>query len=77
MKGFSERNTGRMVAFRREYPCLCPSILPQAVAEIDSIDIAQDVCQMSLQLPWGHNLMLMEKISDGRVCSSMLDERRL
>lgn len=64
MKGFSERNIGRMVAFHREYPCLCPSILPQAVAKIDSIDIPQDVCQMSLQLPWGHNLLLMEKIKE-------------
>ena len=46
IKGFSERNLGRMLAFYREYTQF--SILPQAVAK----------------LPWGHNILLIEKIKD-------------
>ncbi len=46
LKGYSERNLGRMLAFYREYPE--DSILPQAVAK----------------LPWGHNILLIEKIKD-------------
>lgn len=46
LKGFSERNLGRMLAFYREYPD--KSILPQLVAK----------------LPWGHNILLIEKIKD-------------
>lgn len=46
LKGYSERNLGRMLAFYREYPD--NSILPQAVAK----------------LPWGHNILLIEKIKD-------------
>lgn len=44
LKGYSERNLGRMLAFYREYPAR--SILPQLVAK----------------LPWGHNILLIEKI---------------
>ena len=44
LKGYSERNLGRMLAFYREYPN--DSILPQLVAK----------------LPWGHNILLIEKI---------------
>lgn len=44
IKGFSERNLGRMLAFYREYPE--NGILPQLVAK----------------LPWGHNILLIEKI---------------
>lgn len=46
IKGFSERNLGRMLAFYREYTQL--PILPRAVAK----------------LPWGHNILLIEKIKD-------------
>ncbi|HSJ67851.1 MAG TPA: PDDEXK nuclease domain-containing protein [Anditalea sp.] len=44
LKGYSERNLGRMLAFYREYPD--KTILPQLVAK----------------LPWGHNILLIEKI---------------
>jgi predicted nuclease of restriction endonuclease-like (RecB) superfamily len=44
VKGYSERNLGRMLAFFREYPDAL--ILPQLVAK----------------LPWGHNILLIEKI---------------
>ena len=36
VKGFSERNIGRMIAFYREYQNLGISILPQAVAKLES-----------------------------------------
>lgn len=46
LKGFSERNLGRMLAFYREYSD--NSNLPQLVAK----------------LPWGHNILLIEKIKE-------------
>ena len=46
LKGYSERNLGRMLAFHKEYPD--KTILPQLVAK----------------LPWGHNILLMEKEKD-------------
>ncbi|MCP5051653.1 MAG: DUF1016 domain-containing protein [bacterium] len=70
IKGFSERNIGRMKAFYREYIGLDlllpqinnekrkPSILPQPVAKLDKI------LSLITELPWGHNSLLMEKIKD-------------
>lgn len=55
MKGFSERNLGRMLAFYRAYHE--HSILPQAVAK----------------LPWGHNILLMEKIKDKQARAWYMD----
>lgn len=49
LKGFSERNLSRMLAFYKEYQE--GEILPQPVAK----------------LPWGHNILLMEKIKDKEV----------
>lgn len=46
LRGYSERNLGRMLAFYKEYSD--KSILPQLVAK----------------LPWGHNILLMEKVKD-------------
>ena len=46
LKGYSERNLGRMLAFYKEYSD--KSILPQPVAK----------------LPWGHNIILIEKEKD-------------
>lgn len=57
MKGFSERNLGRMLAFYREYR-LSP-ILPQPVAKSDSTTE-----QLIYQIPWGHHIMLIEKIKN-------------
>lgn len=62
IKGFSPRNIARMVAFYREYPeadqamssdLTGDEILPQAVAKIEAL---------IFQLPWGHNILLIEKI---------------
>lgn len=73
IKGFSTRNIGRMIAFYREYPnadrrvesklSMPPesashqsgSFLPQAVAKIETL---------IFQLPWGHNILLIEKVKD-------------
>jgi predicted nuclease of restriction endonuclease-like (RecB) superfamily len=52
MKGFSERNLGYMLRFSKEY-----SILQQAVAKLD-------YKQLLLSIPWGHNIILIEKIKD-------------
>jgi len=89
VKGFSERNLKRMVAFFREYSTLLPigprvvaqlndgrrkgplsvaqlpspssngAILPQTVAKLDSAEKAQ---RLVAQLPWAHNVLLMQAI---------------
>ena len=55
LKGFSERNIGRMIAFYRDYP-EPSSILPQPVAEIAS--------SLLWSVPWAHHVILMDKVSD-------------
>jgi predicted nuclease of restriction endonuclease-like (RecB) superfamily len=84
VKGFSERNIGRMIAFYRAYPTL-GSILPQAVAKsqpaekVSVIKVPQPVAKLPdnysseilqplvARIPWGHNILLMEKIKDLKV----------
>jgi predicted nuclease of restriction endonuclease-like (RecB) superfamily len=73
LKGFSERNIGRMIAFYRSY-AVNPVILPQPVAKLEpSLEppaaINQNPCprivqDLLAQIPWGHNILLMEKIKD-------------
>ena len=36
------------------------TILPQAVAELDGVDLPQAVAE----IPWGHNIWILEKIKD-------------
>ncbi len=48
VKGFSERNIGRMIAFYREYPEI-QTILPQAVAKLPNQTLLYNI-------PWGHHL---------------------
>jgi predicted nuclease of restriction endonuclease-like (RecB) superfamily len=67
VKGFSERNIGRMIAFFRAYPDPA-AILPQPVAKLSdkhggtpSASLTQ---QLVAELPWGHNIVLMEKVKD-------------
>jgi predicted nuclease of restriction endonuclease-like (RecB) superfamily len=55
VKGFSERNLGRMLKFRKEYAD--SSILPQAVAKLDYRN-------KLFSIPWGHNILLIEKVKD-------------
>jgi predicted nuclease of restriction endonuclease-like (RecB) superfamily len=72
VKGFSERNIKRMLALYREYPPA--AFVPQAVAQITaSVKVPKVVAQTSSQdvlqhlvakIPWGHNILLMEKVKD-------------
>jgi len=69
LKGFSERNLGRMLAFYKEYQE--DTILPQAVAKLPDEQILQqgsvNLLQIAASLPWGHNTLLMEKIKDKEI----------
>lgn len=68
LKGFSERNIGRMIAFYREYPD--PSaFLPQPAAKISSpVKMPQPAAKLGTALlwaiPWFHHIVLMEKVKD-------------
>ena len=81
VKGFSERNIGRMIAFYREYPDL-DAILPTALAKLGPASPSGDILpttsakmsasdatvpkgqRLVAQLPWAHNVLLMQKIKD-------------
>jgi len=61
VKGFSERNLGRMLSFYRSYApgSETGGILPQPVAK--SEDVRES---LQARIPWGHNILLIEKIKD-------------
>lgn len=67
LRGFSERNMGRMKAFFAEY-----RFLPQAGAklkghEVDDANLPQtgaELAEWALQLPWRTNILLIEKVKD-------------
>lgn len=69
VKGFSERNLGRMVAFFRAYPDP-EQILPQAVAKFDenrqAPQSSRAVASSELlwHIPWGHHALLLEKVKE-------------
>ena len=63
IKGFSERNIGRMIAFYREYSDL-EVILPQVVAKTSETPEPVAAKDLMSQIPWGHHMLLMEKIKD-------------
>jgi predicted nuclease of restriction endonuclease-like (RecB) superfamily len=77
VKGFSERNIGYMIRFAREYST--PSILQQPVAKLAGIgspmkktpaaaspekNETPNVQELLAQIPWGHNILLMERVKD-------------
>lgn len=67
VKGFFERNIKRMLAFYREYASV--DFVPQAVAQIEATEkvpqaVALFSCDVLLALPWGHHLLLIEKLKD-------------
>jgi len=75
-KGFSERNLKRMLAFYREYhETIWPDgeLVPQAVAPAVCNGGAEKVPQavalteaaLLASVPWGHHLLLMERVKDG------------
>lgn len=76
IKGFSTRNMKRMKAFYKEYPVLPEMIekdqvpenkenikVPQAVAQFPD-HLMQDLQKHAMQIPWGHNIILIEKVKD-------------
>jgi predicted nuclease of restriction endonuclease-like (RecB) superfamily len=70
LKGFSERNIGYMIRFAREYDASV--ILQQLAAKLpvptnDTKNLVQTgvptiVQELLARIPWGHNVLLMEKI---------------
>jgi len=81
IKGFSERNIGRMIAFFRAYPGMNEILpqpvaklgqklkqgltdLPQAVAKTQRTGEIEHLIQRVSKIPWGHNILLLEKIKD-------------
>ncbi|HOT75930.1 MAG TPA: PDDEXK nuclease domain-containing protein [Candidatus Wallbacteria bacterium] len=67
IKGFSERNLGRMLAFYRAYEDL-DIILPQPVAKMrKGSKVPQPVAKIRdllLNVQWGHHALLLEKVKD-------------
>lgn len=68
LKGFSERNMDRMIAFYRSYPNPA-DFSPQAVAKLPAPEkVPQAVAQLPDSLlwtvPWAHHVILMEKVKD-------------
>lgn len=80
LKGFSERNIDRMIAFYRAYPDPA-GVSPPAVAKLPPLDeMPQPVAKSSAQfvqgglaqtpdsllwsVPWAHHVVLMEKVKD-------------
>jgi predicted nuclease of restriction endonuclease-like (RecB) superfamily len=72
VKGFSERNLKLMTQFHREYPQLS-EIGQQPVAQLQTDKVSEPIelaasgdlrlgQQLVAQLPWGHNVVLMQKV---------------
>ena len=72
LKGFSERNIKRMLAFHREYPVLAPPVLvkvPPPVAQSPAVSkvpppVALLPDSVIWSVPWAHHLTLLEKVKD-------------
>lgn len=79
VKGFSERNIGYMIRFFREYgepPILqqpaaklpkeqvAPTIVPQAVAQLQNLTTSTIFVHLAFGIPWFHHVILIEKIKD-------------
>ena len=79
VKGFSERNIGRMIAFFRAYPdptTILPqpvakltrsTILPNAVAKLDKTvptELPDIAVSILGSIPWAHHVTLIEKVKD-------------
>lgn len=68
VKGFSERNIKRMLQFFGEYPTLF-SIGPRPVAQLPAaepaaVGVGAEGQRLVAQLPWAHNVLLMQKVKD-------------
>ncbi len=67
VKGFSERNLKRMLAFYRTYAALNAKV-PQAAAQLP-ISAQEQIMALPLEellwhIPWGHHALLLEKVKD-------------
>lgn len=62
LAGFSPRNLWRMRAFYEAWPS-STKLLPQAVAETGRRPEPGDLPQLVAETPWGHNIMLLEKLA--------------
>ncbi len=62
LKGFSERNLDRMIAFYKEYPD-ASIISPPLVAKLGSAN-KQPFEAVFWAIPWTHHIMLIEKIKN-------------
>jgi len=58
LKGFSERNIKFMVQFYKEYSCDESSNGKQSVSQLKKIK------EIVFMIPWGQNILLMQKIKD-------------
>ncbi len=68
LKGFSERNINRMLAFYRAYPS-SEAIMPQLAAQLPtSLKLPQPAAKIQSSLlfsiPWFHHIILLEKVKD-------------
>ena len=68
VKGFSERNLLFMVQFYKEYDTE-NLIVKQVVSQLENTDNAKSefMKQAVSQIPWGHNILLMQKIKDKQI----------
>jgi predicted nuclease of restriction endonuclease-like (RecB) superfamily len=60
VKGFSERNIKFMVQFYKEYGA-------DAVIGKQHVSQFEDMKRLVYQIPWGHNILLMQKIKDNSI----------
>jgi predicted nuclease of restriction endonuclease-like (RecB) superfamily len=65
LKGFSERNLGRMIAFYRTYPDVS-AILPPVVAKLES-EGNSHFATVFWGIPWVHHVLLMERIKQQEI----------
>lgn len=79
-KGFSKRNIGYMIRLAHEYgtsPIMQQPVaklhtfenadfieVPQAVAQMPPNELSTNLQQLVAKIPWGHNILLMEKVKD-------------
>ena len=61
VKGFSERNLKRMLRFYREYAFTLDHTEGH---QLTTSPITEKVPQAVAQLPWGHNILLIERIKE-------------
>ncbi|MCC7438654.1 MAG: DUF1016 family protein [Armatimonadetes bacterium] len=64
IKGFSERNIDRMIAFFRAYPAPTDFSPPPVAKSSMPTESVQATGSLLWMIPWAHHVILMEKIKD-------------